>query len=320
VAVAASLAGSGLTQWLIWTVGVVWSLGSLILGVIATATGSRWVPGALEPNTIDRYTAWFQSLGFPLPDGALRALEGLSIHRNLLGMLLALVLVAQLRHVLGLDVTRRTRYALAALGPGLTTLALVWTLSRTAIVAAVAGVAAGLLPVERIRRPWHLVAVSVVPILLVITPVIVRGILAGQSDPAGTLAWRVRVWDEFLASPGVWGPLGLGPAATVSVRQAHAHNQALDALVTGGWLGALSLLVLVLLATAASVRAAALDHRAAFSCIMAAAFIAQFEILTNPDEVPLVNPALVVLIAVVASSAGLSAAEDRNSRPHEVRS
>jgi hypothetical protein len=313
VALASTLAGAHLVRWILFTVGSLWVGASVLLGLIASSTSSRVLPGALDLDPSDRYTQWVRGLGLDVPAGSIQALVGLSQHRNLLGMLVAVVLVLQLRHVLSLGIRSISRYALLgllAIGPGLSAIALLWTMSRTAILAAIAGVLASLIPIERVRDNRWLLAVGLGIVLLASAPLLMRdaldAVLAG-----GNLEWRVDVWQQFLAEPGIMSPLGLGPEVLSPKLAAHAHSQVLESLVVGGWVGVSLLVALTVVGAAAAARAAEFDSRAAFACIVTIAIVSQFEVLATPRRMLGLNPAAIIAIAVVVSAAGLVTARDR---------
>ncbi len=309
IAVAAALAGARITRWTLFWSGSVWALASLILGLTAALSGGRLVRTSLESDPGDRYTRWLRALGLDLGEGSVQALLGLSLHRQLLGMLLAMFLVLQVRHLMSVGANPRVLTLLVLLGPLSTGLALLWSMSRTSIVAAIVGLAASVLPIQRLPARRAIPLVSLAVVLIVTTPALLRGWIASSGD--GTLAWRGALWDQLLDLPGFWSPLGLGPRASFPNGASHAHNQALEAISMGGWLGLVALVVLVVISAFVAVHAAQLDRRATFACLMTAAVISQFEILTPTSLSWQMNPGLVVLVGVVASSAGLV----RSARP-----
>lgn len=304
IALGAALAGATLVRWVLYVAGVIWAGGSLVAGLVATSTSSRVLPMVLATDPADRFTQWVQALGVDVPGGSVRALEGLAVHRNLLGMTLALLLVVQFRHVLTLHTASWIKGVLMILGPWMTGIALVWTLSRTSLAAAAAGVLVSLIPIERVRRRGTLYALGGMMALIAIAPLLASNTLATTLEP-GTLRWRAILWQQLLEMPGVWTVLGLGPATKYPLRAFHAHNQALETLIIGGLLGATCLLILTVLSTVTTTRVARVDRRASFACLVTGVWVSQTEIISNSRNMLEMNPANVILIAMVVAAAGL---------------
>ncbi len=114
------------------------------------------------------------------------------------------------------------------------------------------------------------------------------------------------LWHEYLSNPELWTPFGIGPRPAEAYISAHAHQQLLDTLAVGGWMGLAGVLAFVWLASRAAVRSAAWDGRAAIALVFAMAAIFQVDVVNYAASYASVNNPLVLIVVVVAATAGRS--------------
>lgn len=283
--------------------GMGWVLGwgSVVLGITTVLTG--WPGVAIKGDP--RFAEWLQMLRLPVSE--VYWLNGLSPGRLFLGMSTSLLLVYTVRTVL----RRHCPWWCWALPLGLL-FSLVWSFSRTGLLAAAVGLLATLLPYERLKGTAGAKAafafVGQVAILLVPLLIASTGMARLVSD--GTTQSRFEIWRDYLTNGRFWLPLGLGPGEPVIFDADHAHNQLLQSQVLGGWVAVAALLAFLFVASLVAMCVAGRDGRATVGVLFSSAVIFGFDILSPAIRHWSLNTALVVLIAVVVSAAGL---EDRSS-------
>ena len=98
-------------------------------------------------------------------------------------------------------------------------------------------------------------------------------------------------------------PFGVGPKPASPGIADHAHQQFLEALAVGGWLGFAGCLAFVVLATWVAVRAARLDNRAAIGVLFVMGAIFQVDVFTYSANYAALNNAYVLIVAILVSTA-----------------
>ncbi|MEI8084143.1 MAG: O-antigen ligase family protein [Actinomycetes bacterium] len=195
-------------------------------------------------------------------------LSGITGHQNTLGFICAVALPAQWALIRGADSRSAAqkmwaRIALLAVGPLATAVALIWTQSKTALVAAVIGMIVVCLPLTRLTgRAW---AIAWGGFLAVLTLAPLAIGLAGITSFTG----RVEMWryalDDFRANP-IFG-YGMGFMTGQKYWSTKptfpdlfgAHNQLLDVMGRTGLFGAIWLVTFVALLAVIAWRARGFD-------------------------------------------------------------
>lgn len=250
----------------------------------------------------DRYSRWLSALG--IDAGEVPALNGLLGGRIFVGMTCAVLLVYVVRVML----SRPTSWWLWLIPIGLLSAA-GWSFARVGATAMFVGLVAATIPWERLRLPWLagvLVAVALAPILVV-------QIVGSGWLPEGTTRWRVDLWQRYLSDATVLRPFGRGPQAPLDWVTGHAHNQFLESQATGGWLALAGLVGFLVLGAVAARASAHVDHRAAVAVLFTAVAIFQVDVLTFAPTFVNLNGAFVLVLVVIASSAGARAPLNRQA-------
>ena len=171
------------------------------------------------------------------------------------------------------------------------------------MLAVAIGLLVTLIPVERLRRAfgWTLAGLFA----LILLPLGLSGWLATTPITDGTTTWRFDLWQDYLGNVAVWTPFGIGPKPSSPNYADHAHQQFLEALAVGGWLGLAGCVAFVVLAAWVAVRVAGLDNRATLGVVFVMGAIFQVDVVTFSATYAALNNAFVLIVAVIASSAGL---------------
>ncbi|MCB0920616.1 MAG: O-antigen ligase family protein [Actinobacteria bacterium] len=270
-------------------VGLGWFFGwgSVLAALSDLALG--W-PTVLIPDS-PRYGRWLSMVGLEV--GEVASLNGVTPGRVYVGLTCAILLVFAVRAVPG-----RWTWIMSV---GLV-LATVWSFSRTGMVAIVVGLLAALIPVERLRNAFGWVLAGLFAVILL--PLALSGWLATTSITDGTTVWRFALWQDYLSNPQVWSPFGIGPKPSSLDYADHAHQQLLDALAAGGWLGLAGVVAFVVLAALVAVRVAGIDNRATLGVVFVMGAIFQVDVVTFSASYLVLNNALILIVALVASAAG----------------
>jgi hypothetical protein len=262
--------------------------GSVLAGLSSLAFG--W-PTVLISE--ERFVRWLSFVGI---DGtALGTLNGLMPGRVYVGLTCGLLFVYSLRVLLAGSYRWWVWLGL----PGLV-IASAWSLSRTGAVIIVLGSLAALLPWQRWRPAWLIATVFAVMVL----PLALSGWLTGLPISDGTTSWRFDLWQSYLDKPGLFGPFGLGPQPFSLDYADHAHQQLLEALAVGGWLGLGAVVVFVVVAALGAHAAAFRDNRAAIALLFGAAAIFQVDVVTFTNVYTVVNNAFVLIVVLLVHAAG----------------
>jgi hypothetical protein len=295
VAVAAAGALISFTQLRRLMLGLGWfyGWGSVLVGLSDLLIG--W-PVVLVPGD-PRYGRWLSMLGVDVGDVA--SLNGVTPGRVYVGLTCAVLLVFAVRAVPG-----RWTWVMSV---GLVA-ATLWSFSRTGMVAMIVGVLVTLIPFERAKRIWWPLTGLLGFMLL---PLVLSGWLRGSSISDGTTVWRFDLWQRYLADSEVWMPFGIGPKPASPEYAGHAHQQLLESLAVGGWLGLAGCVAFIVLATWVAVRVAALDNRAAVGVLFVMAVIFQVDVVTFSAAYAALNNAYILIVVVILSTAGLAAARGR---------
>jgi len=213
-------------------------------------------------------------------------LSGITGHQNTLGFFCAVALPAQWALIRGAThrsaaLTTAVKVGLLVIGPAATAVALLWTQSKTALVAAVIGMIVVCLPLSRLTgRVWACVWAGFLAVIT-LAP------LAVGFGGITTFTGRVEMWryalDDFRANPlfgygsgfmargGYWSNKPTFPDLF------GAHNQLLDVMGRTGLLGATCLVAFTVVLAVIAWRARAFDTR------VAAGLVAVF-VLTATQE------------------------------------
>jgi hypothetical protein len=281
---AGALVPSDVLRRLLYGLGWFYGWGSVAAGLSQVLLG--W-PKVLVGGQ-ERYAQWLNAVGIPVDDVA--SLNGLTPGRLFLAMNCGVLLVYVLR-------TQRLGDWRSWIMPTGLLLALAWSFGRVGMLAAVLGLLASLIPWEKGRALWpFLIAVAIF-----LTPLIISRLVDLQP---GTTQWRFDLWAKYFGNRQLWQPFGLGPQAPPDPIRGHAHNQALETLASGGWIGLAGLLAFLYLACVVGVRSAPYDRRVTIGIVFAMAGIFASDVLTFAPTFTVLNGALVVALAVLATSAG----------------
>lgn len=286
VAVAGALVPLRLLSQLILGLGWFFGWGSILAAVSDLLFG--W-PTVLIGDS-PRYGRWLSMVGLNV--GEVPSLNGVTPGRVYVGLTCAVLLVFSVRIAPGLWTW--------IMSTGLI-FATVWSFSRTGLVAMAAGLLVTLIPVERIRRFGWILAGLLAFILL---PLALSGWLRTTSITDGTTVWRFDLWQAYVSNPEVWMPFGVGPKPASAAYADHAHQQLLEALAVGGWLGLAGCLTFIGLATWVAVRVARLDRRATLGVVFVMGAIFQVDVFTYSANYTNLNNAFVLIVAVSTSAAG----------------
>ncbi len=282
-ATASAVPGELLTRLLIvyaWIVG--W--GSIGAALVQVLTG--W-PQVLTGEGDPRYSRWLSWVGLDV--GGPAALNGVSPGRVFLGMTCA-VIAGYLLFALGRP--RRLSGWLMLLG---LLLALLWSFSRAGYLGLGIGICAALIPWSRWRL-WVLLAALWAVMML---PLVAGLGLGPAALPEGTFGWRVELWQRYVADTALFSPLGMGPRLPADPVVGHAHQQVLESLATGGWLGLLGFVAFVVVAAAIARESA---RRSVVAVLFASAAMWSIDVFTFSATSYVLNGAFVVLLAVVAGA------------------
>lgn len=271
---------------LLRVLGWVFGWGSVVAGVSQLIVG--W-PSVLIPGD-PRHVQLLAHVGIRVD--SITVLNGLSPGRIFLSMTCGLLLVMLLRQP-RLKASRWTRAVMLA---GLV-LAMVWSAGRVGLVAVTVGVLASLIPWRRWPR-WVAFSVALaIPVL----PLVASQYLRAAENSA---QWRFDLWTSYLARPGLWSPFGLGPLSPSTPIRGHAHNQILETLAVGGWVGLAGLVAFLYLGL--QVARNANDNSLTYSVIFAVCGISAFDVVTFAPTSVALNSVFVLAVAVVVNAASPS--------------
>ncbi len=248
-----------------------------------------WPPVLLDDSP--RYGQWLSMVGLDV--GEVASLNGVTPGRVYVGLTCAVLLVFAVRAAPGL-----WTWIMSA---GLV-VATLWSFSRTGMVAMVVGLLVTFIPFERSRRfVWPLAALLV----FILLPLALSAWLRTTSVSDGTTVWRFDLWQDTLSNPQVWMPFGVGPKPASPGYADHAHQQFLEALAIGGWLGLAGCLAFVVMAMWIAVRVAGLDNRATIGVVFVMGAIFQVDVFTYSANYTNLNNAYILIVAIVVSAAGI---------------
>lgn len=286
VAVAGAMIPFDVLKRLMFSLGWFFGWGSVLAGLSDLAFG--W-PTVLIAD--ERYERWMSVVG--INAGDLSSLNGVTPGRVYVGLTCAVLLVFSVRAMPG-----RWTWMMSA---GLV-IATLWSFSRTGVVAIVVGLLVTLIPFERHRAfGWTLAGLFA----LILLPVSSSAWLRLTPITDGTTVWRFDLWQDYLANPQVWMPFGAGPKPSSVNYADHAHQQFLEALAVGGWLGLAGCVAFVVMAVWVGVRVAGLDNRATIGVVFVMGAIFQVDVLTYSASYMALNNAFILVVAVLVSAAGL---------------
>ena len=251
VVVSASLAGPRFVGGLAFVAGGLVAWISLILGFVSLAGAGSLK--ALEVDTSGRYGRWLGPLSGILDVDRLGALIGIAGGRQTLGPVMATLLVVHVVLILRLRLHHRRRWVL--LVPLGSALGLLWSMSRTGMVAAVGGIFLALLPWNRLREAWAVAVLAGLTLLTWGLPVLSSVSSNGSPGSEGTFAWRRSLWGAYLEDDSFFSTVGIGAQAPPPIGAGHAHNLLVESVANGGQLGLLGLVVFVFVAVYVSVQA-----------------------------------------------------------------
>ena len=263
-------------------VGLGWfyGWGSVLVAVSQLVFGGPIVIVGGDP----RYGRWLSALGLPVSD--VGSLNGLTPGRIFLAMNCGLLLV----YVVRLLLRDRSGWRGWLMPLGLV-LALGWSFGRVGLFAAVLGLVGAAVPWQRWRPVWpFLAAVAVFALPLGVSRVLTLG--------KGTTQWRFDLWDKYFGA-GIWGPFGIGPQTPPDPIRGHAHNQLLETLASGGWIGIAGLLAFLFLGFVAAARVAVLDNRATYAVLFGMCAVFASDVVTFAPTFTILNSAFVIGVVVI---------------------
>lgn len=293
-AAAATLVPTRSARRLMFIGGGVWGYANLFVGLVGML---GLVSGPiLDPDP--RYAQWLHALGVP-QWVAVGALGGIGSGRQPMACTLALLLALQVR-MLGrgrAPVSVRTQVACVA---G-TTIPLLWSLSRTAIVAVAVGLLMAQIPWQRLRIAWATLVLTVGLAILAVLPL--AGLLTFAGGSPGTWQWRLDIWSQLFHQPLFLGPFGLGPDHVIPLGASHTHNSVIEIVTISGTFGLLvaALMLVYLCHVALCVRPS--DDAAAIAVLATFVMVGQTEMPLNFRSATF-TAQVIVLIVVLGSSLG----------------
>ncbi len=288
VAVAGALIPFEALKRLMLGLGWFFGWGSVLAGLSDLAFG--WPTVLIEDSP--RYGRWLSMVGLSV--GEVASLNGVTPGRVYVGLTCAILLVFAVRAAPG----RWTWIMTAGL-----VVATLWSFSRTGMVAIVVGLLAALIPVQRVRNAFGWVLAGLLVVILL--PLALSAWLATTPITDGTTVWRFALWQDYLSNPQVWMPFGVGPKPSSLDYADHAHQQFLEALAVGGWVGLAGVVAFVVLAARVAVRVAGVDNRATLGVVFVMGAIFQVDVVTFSATYAVLNNAFILIVAVVLSAAGL---------------
>ncbi len=290
IGAAGILVDPGSLQRVLLVLGWIAGWGSVFVGVLRVTVG--WPPVVIAGE--ERFARWLSMVGIDVEQAGF--LNGLMLGRVYVGLTCGLLLVYTVRVLL-----TRSRQWWWWLSPvGLVT-ATLWSFSRTGLLIMVLGLLAALVPWQRVRPAWLVVALFAVLLLpLAASPLLER---TGITD--GTTVWRFDLWQDYVTRPGMWSPFGIGPQPSSLAYADHAHQQLLEAQATGGWLSLAGCVAFLVLACFAARRAADVDNRTAIAVLFGMAGILQLDVVTYTNTYTVVNNAQALTVVILVSAAGL---------------
>lgn len=227
-------------------VGGIWCWASVLVGLLSAG-------GLLPARALDsgeRYGQWLSRITGQSSTFEVSALLGLGSGRQILGAAAALLLVIQLIVLMSPDFEARLHLWLAPLG-ALT--ALVWSMSRTGLLAAALGLVFAFLPWQRMSASRARKVLALVLVFLVTVPLFALfGYTAG--NPQGTWQWRLEVWHDILLRLRELPAFGIQGALTNTA--GHAHNLLMEVASLAGLVGVAGLIYFVWKSSEVAVAAA----------------------------------------------------------------
>lgn len=271
--------------------GFLYGWGSVFLGVSALVTDT---PRNVLSFGGERYSRWLAMLGLDVDVGSVGVNSGFTPGRVYLGLTCGLLLVFSVRTLL----TRRYPTWMWLSVPGMA-IAILWAFSRTGLLIILVGLVASLIPWERAKSVWLVLAVFG----LILVPVALSLLPSSGAVTDGTTVWRFALWRSYLDDGDVWGPFGAGPQMAAPDVADHAHQQLLEAQVVGGWLGLAGCLAFIILFALSAHRCAHMDHRAAIAVLFGMAAIFQLDVVTFANRYETINNAFVLIVVIAVRAA-----------------
>lgn len=313
----------------VWAAGLVppgtirWSA----LAVLALVCWAGLFAGLVAETGVLSYGLFYE----PAQDRTLFGLiqlRGVMPHPNTMGIFAGLAIVLGMRQIITdhLDgMWQRGRFLALTLGVVMpAVVALVWTQSRTSLIAAAAGLLVAVLPLQRPSWHWVPPVIAMGAVLMITVPVIVAETVGYDFNGRG-IPWALAQ-QEFEAHPLV----GRGPEFLSEEYRAPldllwqpetAHNMLMQAIGESGLLGLLTLAALILIMSLIAVQAVGVDRQwALIVVVMFCVLGGQESSLSLP-----VRSALVVQLAIIVASAVLyrkavAAQEATSAAPEPVQS
>lgn len=291
------------------------------IGILALVSWAGLAAGLLAELGVFSYGLYIE----PAQDRALFGLDqlrGVMPHPNTMGIFAGLAVVLGVRQLItdyadGIHSTsRRLLLAFGVVAPGV--VALLWSQSRTSAIAAGFGLLVALLPLGRRGWDWVPPAIAAAAGLMITVPVIISETLGYDFNGRG-IPWGLAQ-NEFEYNPLV----GRGPEFLTEEylafrglewKPSTAHNMMMQATGEAGLLGLLALAGLIFIMALIAVRAVHIDRQWALMIFVTFCLLGgQESSLSLP-----VRSALVVQLAVLASSAMLVMAQDAARRAEYER-
>lgn len=288
---------------LVMLAGSIWAWASIVVGLLALFGVVS--SGALTRDESGRYEYWAGFLGLHIQPETITSLAGLSPHRQTLGAAMAMVVLVQMRSLV--TRVRRRETASTALWLGLlgTTAALLWTLSRTSLIALAAGLVVTAIPLERFNRNWLWPAFVGGVILVATAPLWPLLWTNPEALTSGTYKWRLMLWQAYASEPTFDSATGRGPLHLPPLGAGHAHNLLMEVLTGTGLIGVLGALGFVVLSVLVALSACAQDSRISIGLLVVFAVIGMFEIPASVRDYELSAPILILCLALGAAAAAI---------------
>ncbi len=300
VVVAGASSGPGFLARLAFVGGGLIAWGSLVVGFL-TVAGVGGL-SALEIDSSDRYRLWLGPLSMMLEPGRFGALEGLAPTRQTLGPAMAMLLVVQVS-VLMRSPGVRSR-GVAYLAPIGCALALMWSMSRTGLVGAMAGLLLTSVPRGWLRRTAAIAVIAGTSLLVWFIPFATSWTYPVGTRPTDTWNWRRAMWAEYVQDDDFFSMFGIGSDVPPPLGAGHAHNLFVESVVNGGQVGLLGLFFFVIACASVIVAAAPVAGRAALGVWGTFVVVAAMELPITVRHYSIGLGWFIVLLTLAAAATG----------------